>query len=390
MLTAWLFRSLDPRLLIWPDGNDVWFEGDLPAVFRNLLDRFSDQSRNGDHPLFPLLATIPVTTLHHLGAPAGAPVAIFLAAVAGIWGALVYAVLRLCTRRLDAVIFTVAGGSTAAALFWLPVPECAGVASVTILAALAAAAMADRGRLPAPALVGVSALTLSATVTHWWAGLLLAFARHRPARALQLSVNALALVVLLWSVQRAVVPTADFFVGYTAHAKFILRPEAGGPRRVWTTLLLHGAVMPLPAVRHERKWGSVMTIQHDGVGSGGAVADVARAAWIGLLLLGVAGMRRASRTLRVVVLGTLAGQLALHSVYGEETFLYSLSAMPLLLTIAAHGTRTRARPVALLLAVVFIVTAGRTNLARFGDANRFPASGHTTATSGPDAGTASR
>ena len=83
------------------------------------------------------------------------------------------------------------------------------------------------------------------------------------------------------------------------------------------------------------------------------------------------GLRRAAPTLRLVVLGTLAWQLALHSVYGEETFLYALSTAPMLLLIAAHGARTRARPVALLLAAVFIVAAGWTNLSRFDEARTF-------------------
>lgn len=367
-----LFRSLDPRLLAWPAGNDVWFEGDLPAVFRNLLNRFSDQTRNGDHPLFPLFATLPVTVLHHAGLSGAGAVAAFLSAVAAAWGALLFTTLRLVgLRRLDALVFTAAGGSTASALFWLPVPECAGLASVTILATVAAAALADRDRLPEPAVMAVSALTLSMTVTHWFAGLLLAAARLAPRRALQVSVNAFALVVLLWSVQRAVVPTAEFFIGYTAHAKFILHPDSGGPRAVLTTLLVHSAVMPPPAVRHEPKWGDVLTIQQAGVRPGGALAAAATVAWGALLALGAAGMRSAGRTVRIVTLGALAGQLLLHTLYGEESFLYALSTLPLLLVVAAHGARTRLRPVVLLAALVFIATAGPLNLARFREAARF-------------------
>ncbi len=372
VFTLFLFARLDPRLLAWPAGNDVWFEGDLPVVFRNLLDRFSDQTRNGDHPLFPLLATVPVTVLHRLGASDSAAVGVFLAAVAAIWGGLLYTTLRLAElRRLDATLFTVAGASTAAAIFWLPVPECAGLASVTMMAALGAAAVAARGRLHPAVEVAVSALTLSTTVTHWAAGLLLAIVRHPVGRAVQLSVNALALVVILWAVQRVVVPSAEFFIGYTAHAKFVMHPESGGPRHVLTTLLVHSAVMPAPLVRHEAKWGDVMTIQHGGIRADGPVALVARIAWAGLLALGIVGLSHAASTLRWVVLGTLAWQLALHSVYGEESFLYALSTAPMLVVIAAHAARTRARPVALLLAALFIVAAGWTNLARFDDARTF-------------------
>lgn len=371
-LTLTLFRRLDPRLLAWPDGNDVWFEGDLPTVFRNMVNRFSDQSRNGDHPLFPLLGTLPVDVLHHLGLSNTAAVSLVLAVVGGLWGALLYLTLRLAgLRPPDAVLYAAAGACSSAALFWLPVPEVAGMASVTMLAALAAAALADRGRLPPAAELFVNALTLSVTVTHWMAGLLLAFFRHPARRALQLSVNAFAVVVLLWSAQRLVVPTADFFIGYVGHGKFILRPESGGPLQVMATLVVQSAVMPEPVVRHEPKWGEVMTIQHAGLTGGGWVAAAARAAWVGMLLLGAAGLAQASRTLRFVTLITLAGQLALYSVFGEESFLYSLSTLPLLLVIAAHGARTRARPLALLLTVIFIAAAGWTNLSRFEQARGF-------------------
>lgn len=370
--TLVLFRSLDPRLLAWPAGNDVWFEGDLPAVFRNLLNRFSDQTRNGDHPLFPLFATVPVTALHHAGLSAHGAVGAFLSAVAGAWAALLFTALRLLhLRRPDALILTAAGCSTASAIFWLPVPESAGLGSVTILAILIAAALSDRRPLPEAAVAAASAFSLSVTVTHWFAGLLLAAARLAPRRALQVSVNAFALVVLLWSVQRAIVPSAEFFIGYTAHAKFILHPDAGGPRAVVTTLLVHSAVMPRPAVRHEPKWGDVLSIQHAGLRPAGAAAVAATAAWAALLLLGAAAMRLAGRTVRIVAPGALGGQLVLHLLYGEESFLYALSTVPLLLVVAAHAARTRLRPAVLLLALVFIASAAPLNLARFREAARF-------------------
>ncbi len=378
-LALMLYRRLDPRLLVWPDGNDVWFEGDVPTVFRNLLNRFSDQTRNGDHPLFPLFATLPVDVLRHLGLSGATAVAAVLTTVASIWGGLFYATLRLVRlRRPDAILFSLAAVCSSAAIFWLPVPEVAGMASVTILAALMAAALADRGRLSPIAELAVIALTLSVTVTHWMAGLLLAFVRHPARRALQLSVNAFVLVVLLWSAQRLVVPTADFFIGYVGHGKFILRPESGGPLHVLITLVVQSGVMPEPAVRHEPKWGEVMTIQHAGLSGGGWVADTARAAWVGMLIVGALGVRRASRTVRFVTLGTLAGQCALYSVFGEETFLYSLSTLPLLMLIAAHGARTRARPLALGLAALFIVSAGWTNLSRFEQARGFIERRHAT------------
>src|SRR5918996_1821700 len=38
---------------------DVWFEGDLDRVFRNITERWSDHQRSNVHPLFALFAIPP-------------------------------------------------------------------------------------------------------------------------------------------------------------------------------------------------------------------------------------------------------------------------------------------------------------------------------------------
>ena len=372
LLALATFHRLDPRFLADPVGNDVWFEGDLPTVFRNLTSRGSDQSRNANHPLFPLFGTVPVGALRAVGlTPLGA-VSAYVAVVAGAWAAMLYTTLRLSgLRALDTTIFTIAGVASAAAMFWLAVPECAALGSLTVLLALLAAVLADRGRLGSTAELLVSAATLSVTVTHWLTGLLLVVRRHRPQKALQISVNAFAIVVALWAIQRAVVPSADFFIGYAEHTRFILRPESGGAARVVTVLTTHAAVMPEIGTRAEPKWGDLMTIQHAGLWSGGAIAVAGKLAWLGMLACGVASLRHLSPTLRLVALGGLGGQLALHVVYGEETFLYTLSAMPLLIVIASAAAKSAARRAVLALAVVFIAAGGWTNARQLDRALRF-------------------
>ena len=55
---------------------------------------------------------------------------------------------------------------------------------------------------------------------------------------------------------------------------------------------------------------------------------------------------------------SIAGQVGLHIVYGNETFLYALDWIPLFVTAAALATLTRMRWIVLALAAVFTVTAG--------------------------------
>ena len=68
-----------------------------------------------------------------------------------------------------------------------------------------------------------------------------------------------------------------------------------------------------------------------------------------------------------IVLGlTALWHLALHLVYGgEETFLYSLHWLPLLVVIAAFGTMTRARAVARVLAAALVACATVNNQRQF-------------------------
>ncbi|MBD2251307.1 hypothetical protein [Nostoc parmelioides] len=67
-----------------------------------------------------------------------------------------------------------------------------------------------------------------------------------------------------------------------------------------------------------------------------------------------------------IVLGlTILGQLALHSVYGDETFLFSLHFAPLLVVLAALSTLTRARPLALVLAGMLVLIVSVNNGLQF-------------------------
>jgi hypothetical protein len=55
-------------------------------------------------------------------------------------------------------------------------------------------------------------------------------------------------------------------------------------------------------------------------------------------------------------------QLALHSVFGRETFLYGPHILPLLLVVAAFGALTRLRYVVFALAALLLVSSGVNNL----------------------------
>ena len=89
-----------------------------------------------------------------------------------------------------------------------------------------------------------------------------------------------------------------------------------------------------------------------------AFAGLALGAW-GLF----AGKRRPR--LRLVIGLVLAGQLVLHLLYGDETFLYALHYLPFLVLLAACGALTKARPVVLILALLLTVGTAANNLVEF-------------------------
>jgi hypothetical protein len=92
-----------------------------------------------------------------------------------------------------------------------------------------------------------------------------------------------------------------------------------------------------------------------------------------LLLLGI-GIKNLfwgnapSPRIRLIIGLTLAGQLVLHLLYGEETFLYSLHYLPLLIATAALAAIGQFRKISLILALIVLCGGGINNLVKFREA----------------------
>jgi hypothetical protein len=115
---------------------------------------------------------------------------------------------------------------------------------------------------------------------------------------------------------------------------------------------------------YQRSYWPLLTSQLSAPGSAGRFGLAACGAWALLLCLGGRAAAGAGRLPRLAGVLALA-QLALHVVYGEETLLYSLHFLPLLIIVAAAASRTRLRPAALGLAAAALVGAGVNNLGQF-------------------------
>jgi hypothetical protein len=357
--------AMDPRFFAVPAGNDVWFEADLPTVADLVLHRWSDHSRDINHPLFPLLTIVPSYGLKALGASDAHRLLALTVLGAAMWSAVVYALLRLATpSRRDAVVFALLAHVSAASLFWLPTTETYVLGSTTLIVPVALVAWDRRARVAEGWYVAASTLSLSITTSNWMAGIMAAFCARRAPRAVQITMNALAVVVLLWGAQKVLVPSAPFFIGGGGHSRFVFPEAAAGPAAVSRALLVHSMVMPRIDVVPEPKWGTRMSVQRSPLGSSGPVGAAATLVWAILLGTGVVSLwrtRRLSPFVPALALTTV-GQCAVYLCYGEEAFLYSLHIAPLLTACVAATTWTAHRRWATPLAAVLIVLLVVNNL----------------------------
>lgn len=341
-------------------ADDVWFEADVDRVFADMTDRGANHYKTTVHPLFPLLLyplVHTIQTLFHLDAIRA--VRFVIAAAAGLWLAAFYFLLRLLRcRQLDAVVFALVAAATTAGLFWTAIPETYEFGSLTILGVLIVAALAARrGSVPVAFDVAAGAASMSILITDFMVNLASLISRYRVKQAVQIACNAFVVVVLLWGLQKYYFPTAKFFIGeHDKGAPPVPRATA------LVVILLHSFVAPgfwtspneLPGV-----WPK-LSYQHAALGAMDFLKVTALISWVCLLGFATWALARVPLypRFRIMLALSILGQIALHLLYGNETFLYAMDWMPLFVTAAALATLTRWRWVVLTVAAVFLVTAG--------------------------------
>lgn len=365
----------------WVDSSilpyDVWFGSDTPRIIANMSERASNHYRTKVHPLFSILTWPPVYALKSaLGIWGLTAIRLVIAAVAALWVVALYTLFRLIgCRRLDASVFTALAASSAAAVFWLVVPETYAFGALTIALALCVVAWAQRHALSERWYIGVVAMTMSVTITNLMVGAAAAFAQLNWRRAVQVVVNGFCIVVLLWAVQKYVFPNAAFFLGDREEEGYVnVGLTATGAIEILRSFFFHSMVMPeiQEALRGASGW-PWLVVQKSLSGSAGPLGQFAVLLWT--LLMGLGGWAlvrlKSLGRLRAVLAAALAGQLILHLLYGEETFLYALHFGPLLVVMVALGSLTRARWLVLSASLLLIVAGGWNNLAQLGRAVDF-------------------
>ena len=374
LTSYYLAQLIDPAIVSFESVN-AWFDSDAARIFNVMTSSGSyEHSRTKVHPLFSLIAYPPTFILRKvLGIESLIAVRFVCAGVAALWISVLFIILRLIgCFRLDAILFSTLGVTSAAAIFWFSVPETYPLGSLSILLALGFVVLTELRQFSSIWYIAVSTLTLSFTTTNWMLGILATAVNYRWKKVLQISGSAYFLTTVLWLVEKVVFPHAQFFIGDTEEKSYLMRPHFGHLLQVIQSFFLHTMVMPaIKLVENDKDFQDlgwfIMSTQTSSPGSGSQWGPVALWLWTALLGLGIWGLFSIKKHLKLrIVLGlALLGQLALHSVYGRETFLYSLHFVPLLVVLAALSVLTQARPLALVLVSMLVLTVGVNNGMQF-------------------------
>lgn len=372
-----------PEELFQDNYRDEWFEGDTSRVYNNMVYRKSDHSRVKVHPII-LLTTHPIVfflkKMLHLESIIA--VRIVIAGVAFLWMLAFFVLLRIMgCCRLDTLLFSLLLAVSAASVFWLTVPETFSFGSLSILLALIIALLAHKRKLSPFWFIWINVISLGFVVTNWVAGIFATIMSNRLKRAMHILVYSFFLVVLLWRVQKFIYPDITFFLGEHDDPWNwnLLGMKLSGMITVtldaMVSILYHTLIMPAIQVVNDgvRLPRFVMITQSSPPGSASLWGLCAVFLWTILLILGVWKLFSLKKlfSFRIVLGLTLLSQLALHVVYGEETFLYSLHFVVLLLPLVALGSLTRLRIVVISMTCLLIPCAWINNTFQFSKALNF-------------------
>lgn len=345
---------------IFTYGENVWFQGDISRVYESMTSRFSyGHYRAKVHPLFSILTTPIAFALNKVfNLNWYQTIQIIVVAIACIWALAMYTLLRLIgCLKTEALLFSIFGLSSAAALFWLSVPESYGLGSISIITALSLAAIASQKSVPAWLQVLISSFSLSITVTNWMTGILSSFTTNSYRRAAKITISALIFVAIIWVIQKQIFPTAVFFIGDTEESKYVYFPTTERIINVLKSFFLNTIFAPnlLVSGYNIHNW-PMLSFQTSEINISNFFSALSILLWTMLLTLGLWAIFTLKKltAFRITLGLTIIGQLLLHLIYGEETFLYSLHFLPILIALSALALLTHLRKVATSIVIALI------------------------------------
>lgn len=368
---------------------DMWFHADHAWVADRMTRIDADHARTSTHPIFSILTYPPAKALVLVGlAPVDAAKALVPLAGMIAVSALFIGLRGLALPSFVAALFSLVYLSGGAYVFWYSIVDTFAIAGATICFAFAVAAWPVQR--PLWLWVLASASTLAVTVTNWSFALAAGFFHLLFRRFVIVSAIALASVLALSFVQIAVFKSSRLFflpgnvIEETTHTQ--VAREGEGLQR-WTpltnarVLLLYSAVTPAPERVQLADFNKVenklypnrpiISSQPTPLAAIPVDGLIALGAWIFLLGCGVWGAltSKAHRPMALTLGAFLAGQIVLHLIYGEITFLYVAHVWPALVALAAFSYFTRARSAVIAAAALFVICGSIANMNAFNEAS---------------------
>lgn len=341
-IAAWASTKFDPRV------NEYWniyFHADPNRVFNDLQLEPLDigfRRQGGVHPIFSILMYVPMQALAFVGFSQLMGFTILLVASAGFSTGLFYLAMRgLHLSRGAAVLFCGAFMASATFVHWVSFVETYAFALLTGVIMLV---VMTSSRYRPCYWILASAGTLSVTLTNWGLGLAAAFFHLSVRRFIFVSITAFFVVTGFAIIQKVVMPSSALFFFprvWFGETKFVAEKRDWSPIENLRAMVLTSAVAPVPAMEDDPTDYGVFRLvsnQHSSA-IGSAVGGGAVICWAFLLASGVWGAWRTAshRAVAMSVGSFVLFQLALHTVYGDITFLYAANFFPALLVLVALG-----------------------------------------------------
>lgn len=343
---ACIFRSslLEGRL------NDaanfgVYFAADTSRVFANMC--MNGQShRSHIHPLFTAFTAPPVAVFRKaFGASPDVAVNMYMALICGAWTFVIWKIARgLDLPRGLAASLTLLGTTSASAMFWFPVAETHALASLSVAAALLLLVSEPSKRTSFLRHLFVSLGTFGVTITNWLVGLLTSVLILDRRSLIRLVILTIGISATVFAFEKLLMWDHEIPGRYGREVSFLERVNVDRLFQVARIFFVNVMVMAEPHV--ESSLGALgetlpfIHLQKSSLGHRGALEWAAILSWLGLLSLGFHGLAtnfNKNRPLATTLALSLGFHLVLYTAYGDETFLFIINCLPLLLAVCSFA-----------------------------------------------------
>lgn len=366
---ALIFSSGDAAAKMSIGG--TWFQSDGWRVFDDMTDFDATHFRDKVHPLFSI-TSIPISNLLKKFFDLSYLQAIYVINSI-LFAASNILILLICRiigcGRLDSVLVCLSFATSAAAIFWFTVPETYPAGCAALLFCLLCVAKCPRNDWNF-LLAGV--VSLGTTITNWMAALVAVSLSRSVGRSTLISIGSLIIVAVGSLVAKAVFPNpgSPFFLiaGVTSETEYMGHSDSGSiPDRIGGQLLTP-MIAPTFKLLYNQPTGVMISFQStipNTVMGGDVFYIISSLSLLFVMMAAVIQMVRRPDRFIVALSGILGGQILLHLIYGEETFLYALHFAPLVVLLCAQAFRTQPSNFVRLAMVILIVAGSYNNIGRF-------------------------